>query len=152
MPRLTVSRTIQAPPERVFALATDVPNMTDFVSGITRVELLSPLPVGPGTRWRETRVMFGKEATEEMEIAAFDPPHSFVVEAESRGTHYTSTFTLEPEGGAPRRTVTFAARPLSWTARLLAVFGFAMTRTLRKLLEQDLADLRRIAETTSASA
>jgi uncharacterized protein YndB with AHSA1/START domain len=92
MPALTFTTEFAAPRERVFAAFTDLEHAAENVAAIVRVEVLTDGPVGRGTRFRETRVMFRREATEELEITAFDPPQSYTVEADSCGTHWRTTF------------------------------------------------------------
>ena len=57
-----VRRHVAAPVERVWALATDLEGSPRVVRGIEAVEVLTPGPFGVGTRWRETRRMFGRSA------------------------------------------------------------------------------------------
>lgn len=142
---------IEAPAERVFALSTDIPRFGEVVGGIERIELLTDGPVGPGTRWRETRVMHGRRATEEMGITAFDPPRTVTIEADSHGAHYVSTYHFTPEGGGTRVALEFAAHPRSLMSRLMtAVLGRVMLSSVRKALEADLRDVKRAAENTNA--
>lgn len=151
MASVTVETTIRAAPERVFAIATDLPNIAETVSGIESVEVLTEGPVGVGTRWRETRKMYGKTATEEMRVTGFEPPRSFVAEAESHGAHYTTEFRFEPEGLGTRLTLVFGARPLTLAAKVFSVVGVLMAGTVRKALEQDMEDVKRAAEAEAKS-
>ncbi len=138
---------IEAPAERVFALSSNVPGFGDVVRGIERIEMLTDGPVGTGARWRETRVLFGKAATEEMRITGFDPPRSLRIEADSHGAHYVTTYRFTPNDGGTDLEMDFSARPRSFLARLMsAVFGRAMLSSVRKALEADLRDLKRVAE------
>ena len=146
MPSVEVQTTIAAPPERVFEAATDLAALPETMSGIDSVEILSEGPFGEGTRWRETRTLYGKQATEEMWVAGFDPPRSYVVEAESHGAQYRTEITFVPDGNGTRVTFVFGARPLSFFARLFSVFSGLMMKSVRKALEQDLEDLKRTAE------
>ncbi len=146
MPSVEVQRTIAAPPDRVFRIATDLENLAATVSGIDSVEVLTEGPVGEGSRWRETRTMMGRPATEEMWVTAFEAPRRFVVEAESHGAHYRTEMTFEPESNGTRVTMVFAARPVTFLARLFALFSAVMLRSLRKMIEQDLEDLKQAAE------
>ena len=62
----SLERKVNADPAKVWALVTDVDSFTDMIRGITDVERLDDLPqFGVGTRWRETRKMFGSEATDD---------------------------------------------------------------------------------------
>lgn len=143
---LKVTERIAASPERVFGLATDLAGAPQRVEGIDSVELLTDGPFGVGTRWRETRTMMGKSATEEMWITAFEPDRSYTAEAESCGCHYTSVLTCEPDGEGTLLTFTFDGQPLTLACRLMAPIGWLMKGQVRKMLAADLADLRRAAE------
>lgn len=146
MASVTVEKTIRAAPERVFAISTDLENLAERISGIERVEVLTEGPMREGTRWREPRKMFGKESTEEMWVTAFEPPRSFVVEAESHGARYRTEFRFEPEGLGTRVTMVFGARPLTLAARILSVIGILTMGSVRKMLERDLDEVKRAAE------
>ncbi|MGH3356323.1 MAG: SRPBCC family protein [Nocardioidaceae bacterium] len=114
MTSVTARRAVDAPTDRVWALATDVPRWPETISGISRIEMLSEGEFGPGTRWRETRTMFGREATEEMWVSTVDPGRSYTVEADSHGAHYVSTFTFDAVGEQRTEIVlTFTGEPLS---------------------------------------
>ncbi len=82
---LLLTETIDAPPDRVWEVVADVKKWQSTIEGIQKIELLSERSSGVGTRWRETRVMFGKEAVEEMGISGWDPKRSYTVTARARG-------------------------------------------------------------------
>jgi carbon monoxide dehydrogenase subunit G len=138
MHRITVERTIAAPPERVFAAATDVHHFADIVPAIERVEVLTPGPMGVGTRFRETRKVFGRSATEEMRVVAFDPPRSYLVTAESHGCRYRTEFRFEPVAAGTRMTMDFGAEPLTLAAKVLSVLMKPMLKKMAELCAQDL--------------
>ncbi|MFG3505826.1 SRPBCC family protein [Streptomyces sp. NPDC047821] len=146
---VTAERHIAAPRDRVWEALTDLHGMPGTLSGVTRVEVLTEGPFQTGTRWRETRRMFGKEATEELYVTACQAPSRYVVEADSRGTHYVSEFTVRET--APGRTLvrsSFSARPPSGgigglLARLLGGIG---RRAVAKAVERDLADVAAACE------
>jgi carbon monoxide dehydrogenase subunit G len=146
---ITVSRDIAAPPASVWDVITNVDRYTDVLSGVQRVERLDAgTGFGVGTRWRETRTMFGREATEEMGVTAVDPGTSYTVSGDSRGTTYTSTFRVEAAGdGRSRVTMTFGAVPSGAVARVLAAtLGRLFVGASRKALQQDLDDIGVAAE------
>lgn len=151
MRSLLIETRIAAPAERVFALSADIPAFSDVVAGIERIEMLTEGPVGPGTRWRETRVMYGKSQTEEMEITGFDPPHRIRIEADTHGAHYVSTYRFTPQTGGTRVELEFAARPMTLVARVMsAILWRVMAPSLGRMLESDLRDLKRAAESRGA--
>lgn len=146
MASVSVSETIQAPVDRVFALFSDFHHCADHVAAIKHCEVLTDGPVGQGTRFRETRVMYGREATEEMEVTAFDPGKHYRVEARSHGAHYISDFHFVPQGDATQVTMTFEARAESLFARLMSIFSKAMLKSVARGVHQDMLDLKRAAE------
>ncbi len=148
---MTARRTIGAPIEKAWALATDVERFPELVGGVDRVELLTDAPFGEGTRWRETRRMLDREATEEMWVAEIDPGRSYTVEPENHGARYVPTFTFRATGDAQTEAVvTFGAQPRTALAKVLATVNSAVAaRAVAKTLQGDLEDLGSAAETVS---
>ena len=154
MVAFTIEKTIDAPVEAVFARASDVRSWADHIDGIERVEVLTDGPIGVGTRFRETRVIFKKEATEEMEITAFEPPRRYALTAVSCGCRYETEVTCEPEGASGKKTVvrmTFEATPLSFVAKVMSVLMRPMMKTMVKSCARDLDDLKSSIEGTPAA-
>src|SRR5262245_3572719 len=129
MTTCSCTRHVNAPPDRVFAVAADLRRTSAVISGIKRLEVLGDGPIGRGTRFRETRLMFGREATEEMEIVEFDPPRGYAIGCESCGCRYRSEFRFRPADGGTDMEMTFNAVPLTFAAR---VMGFFMKRMMMK--------------------
>jgi carbon monoxide dehydrogenase subunit G len=152
MPRVSVTTRIAEPVEEVFALAADLGNAPGRIKGIKQVEFLTAGPVGVGTRFRETRVMFGKEASEVMEFVTFEPNRGYALAAESCGARYLTTFRFEPDGAGTMVTVDFEAKPVSFFARLLSPLSRLMSGMVRKCLQQDLDDLKSAAESAGRPA
>ena len=71
---ITVSEEIDAPRERIWRLITDIDSWTDTIEGIVSIEVIDRPQAGVmGLKWRETRMMFGKEAVETMWVSAAQP-------------------------------------------------------------------------------
>ena len=64
MAKIAVSHRYDAPISRVFEVYCDIEHCDQNISAITKVEPLTDGPFGVGYRWRETRLMFKKEATD----------------------------------------------------------------------------------------
>jgi len=139
---------VNAPLEQVFDVFTDIASTANRLSGVKRIELLTDDAVGVGTRWRETREMFKREATETLEFTQFDPPGSCTVECESCGALWTTVFTFTPEdaSGATRVEQVMTARSLTFKARLLAPLSLLFKGAVRKAMAKDMADLQRCCE------
>lgn len=144
---LRLTTKVNAPIERVFDVYSDLRRAPERASGIKSLEVLTEGPVGVGTKFRETRVLFGREATEQMEITEFRRNEMYAVECTSCGTHYRSEFEFRPEGGATLVAMSFDGRPVTKTARILGlVMGALMKGACRRAMEQDLNDLKKAAE------
>ncbi len=129
-------------------MITDLDRSPETISGIRDVERLEGgAGFEVGTKWRETRVMFGREATEVMEVTALDPGRSYTVEADSRGAHYRSTMTVEPAAGGSLVTSTFGGEPAGVVGKVLAAtVGRLFQGATRKALQKDLDDIAAAAE------
>jgi hypothetical protein len=150
VPTITVEKQINAPVEAVFARASDVHNWADQIEAISTIEVHTEGPVGDGTRFTETRKMFGKEATETMTFADFDPPNGFTLLANSHGCDYVSTHAFEAVEGGTRMTLEFAGTPRTLGARVMTLMFSFMKKSMRRMLEKDLDDLARACEAGQA--
>lgn len=153
MMKTVVSENIHAPIERVFEVATDLANAAETIRGIDSVEILTDGPVGVGTRWRETRTMFGRTATEVMEITAYAPPEGkpeagYVAEATSHGCLYITPVTLIAEGPETTRiSVEFQAHPQTLISKIMIkLMGNKLKSMVEEPLADDLRDIKRAAE------
>ena len=152
MASVTMSTRVAAPQERVFEVYTELEHAVERIPDITKLELLSEGPFGEGTRWRETRVMMKKEATEEMWVTGFKPPHSYTVEAESHGVHYDTLFEFEPDGDGTQVRWTFRGTPLTLGAKMTStIFGFLFKGMMKKCMQRDLDALRDVCEGRAAT-
>lgn len=142
MAQITLEKQVRAPIQRVFAVATNLRDAPKNIPAITKMEVLTEGPVRLGTRFRETRKMFGREATEEMEITAFDPPRSMSVGCESHGCRYRSGFRFDQRDGGTHVEMTFAAEPLTFGAKVMSVL---MRPMMKKLMAEVAKDLDAIA-------
>jgi carbon monoxide dehydrogenase subunit G len=144
---MTVERGVAAAPEQVWAIVTDLDRSAEVISAITALERTDEgTGFGVGTAWRETRVMFGRETTESMEVTKVDEGRSYTVESTSRGVLYTSVMRVEPEGAGARVSWEFGAEALSTSARLMSVIGKLFEGSTRKALAKDLDDIAAAAE------
>ncbi len=101
MAKLQLSKTVNAPVEKTFQLFSDFPNAAARINGIEKVEMLTNGPIGVGTKFKETRIMFGKEATEEMEVTQFEPNKLYTVAADSCGADSKPRFDLNRKATKP---------------------------------------------------
>jgi carbon monoxide dehydrogenase subunit G len=148
--RIDLERLVRARAETVWEVLTDISHADQTLSGVTHVELTTEGPYGVGTQWRETRRMFGKEATEQMRVTVAEPPTRTVVEAESSGVRYVTEFTLTPTSpDVTRLGMSFTAA--QGAANLLQktlwrIFGRLGVKATAKVMARDLQDIAARAE------
>lgn len=144
--KLTATQHVAAPVERVFGIAADFEGAADVIDGITRVEMLTDGPVGVGTRFRETRRMYGREATEEMEVSEFVPGERYALGCESHGCRYRTVFHFRPAGDGTEIDMEFEATPQTFFAKVMSVLTRPAIKGIAKIVEQDLEDVKAAAE------
>ena len=146
-----MTKQVAAPPDKVFETFANFKDAARNVRGIEELEILTDGPVGVGTRFKETRIMFKKRATEEMEVTIFDRPSLFTVEAHSCGAHYVTAHRFTSEGAGTRVTVEFDARPVTFLAKLFAPLSSLMLKSCAKMFERDMEDVRSLLEGSGTS-
>lgn len=87
-------------PKEVFDFITASENAPKVAPNIKSMVKLTEGTVGVGTRYRETRLMNGKEAQAELEIVDFEPGQRYAMKNATDGieTIYRYTFKQENDG------------------------------------------------------
>lgn len=88
---------INAAPNTVFEGLINPQIVSQVNPGIKEMEKLTDGPVQTGTRFRETRIIDGKEAQTELTVVSCDSPTTYAVSAEQSGITVLYTYTLNPE-------------------------------------------------------
>lgn len=146
---LSLTQHIHASPETVWAVITDIRNAPGTLSGVEAVQLLTDGTYAEGTRWKETRKMFGRSETVEMWVDSAEPPRTTTIKAAQGGADYTTRFSLAHRDGGTDLTLTFGAKmskPTAASRVFAAVFGRLGMAASRKALAKDLADIAAKAE------
>ena len=145
--------TIDGSKEAIWAVITDIENAAETISGIEDVEVLEKPEVGlVGLKWRETRTLFGKTATEEMWITDTAENEYFKTAAVSRLFIYIGTIHIAEHDGSSSLTMTHDSRPQGFVAKLLSLpMGFVFKGVIRKALLQDLNDIKAAVEQRRSS-
>ena len=143
MPTIEIRDTIDAPSEKVFAIFADLEHAQENIDSIIGMEMLTDGPVGKGTRWRETRKMFGKEATEEMWISDWRPGSGYTVDCESCGCSYVTDISFTPSGAGTEVVMSMRVKPLTFLARLMSPLSLLFAGTFKKCMKKDIDDLRK---------
>lgn len=148
----TLQEQFSAPPERVFAMLTDLDQAARWMPNFVRIEKLTPPPFGRGTRWREVRKMYGREANELFEVTAYEPGKALELyvdgtQGSSKRGHFRFRYELQPADG--RTTVTLAAE-IGGMGALMELLGRLFMGAFKKAVVQDLAAMKRYMESPPA--
>ncbi|MDF1566827.1 MAG: SRPBCC family protein [Spirochaetaceae bacterium] len=129
---------INASPEKVWNVVTDIENSPNVIKGINSVDVLERPRTGlNGLKWKETRVLFGKEATEVMWITHSEENAFYQTRAESRGAVYISTVPA----------MEFRSELRTLGARIMGVvFAGMMRKAATKAFEEDLRNIKNYIE------
>ncbi len=125
----TLTERIAAPVDAVFAALLDVDSFGRWMPGFVRLERTGSGPLAVGHRFRETRKLFGREATEEFEVTALEPGRALALfvdgtKGSSKRGEYRFRYEFAPEEGGTRMTVHAEiggmGRVMEWIGRLFA--------------------------------
>ena len=135
MPRTIVTRTINARPEIVFQTVTDISRFSQAIPHITKVEFLSETKIGVGTRFRETRLMNGKEAATDLEVTEYVEYDHVRIISDTHGTVWDTLFTVKPVEAGAELVMVMEARAHKFLPRIMnpLVLGF-----IKKAIEADM--------------
>ena len=140
---------IDAPPERVWAELVDIEGQPRWMHEMKDVRLLTPAPVGAGTRGEATVRIFGIAVTDPVTVTDFDPPRRFAIRHE--GT-FGGGGVIELESGADG-TSTIVRWDETLIPPLLPHLGAAIQRPiLERIFQDDLGRLRELVEDPTPGA
>ncbi|NER80630.1 MAG: hypothetical protein F6K42_13860 [Leptolyngbya sp. SIO1D8] len=137
--------TIAAPPSQVIAALTDFDSWHHWMDNLVRIEKLTDGAFNVGTKWRETRKLFGKEASEVFEVTEFEPPQRIALWVDgSQGItgqgEYCFFYTFLPvEKNGTHLTM---HSNINMPGILASVFGFLMKGAFKKACDRDLLALK----------
>ena len=144
MGRITATRRIKAPIERVFEGVAHIENFQKAVPDIVRVEFVSESRTGVGTRFRETRRMGSKEVTVELEVTDYVANESVRIVSDAGGTIWDTTFRVSSKGDGE---VELAMEMEDKAYKLLArIFNPRIRPMVRKGVESDLDAVKAFCE------
>jgi carbon monoxide dehydrogenase subunit G len=141
--RLVVVRRIDAPIDVVFRTVADITQFSRALPHIVKVEFLSDTRLGVGTRFRETRLMKGKENVTELQVTEYVENDHVRLVADNHGIVWDSVFAVEPGGARTRLTMTMDTRTKRLMMKIMLVLISGM---VRKAVEADMDMVRSYCE------
>ena len=134
--------------EDVWHAITDIEGSVERISAIESIDILEKPASGIlGLKWKETRTMFGKEATEIMWITDAKENEYYQTRAESHGALYISRLEIEEAGEETKLTMGFEGEAQSLGAKIMSFLtGFMFKGATEKALKQDLIDIKAFVE------
>ena len=143
MPNVTVTRRIDAPADAVFRTVAHVEQFSQAVPHILRVEFLSEVKSGVGTRFRETRMMMGREASTELEVTEYVENERLRIVSEAGGALWDTVFTVAPDGEGTELKMVMDATPRNMGARMTLPLVIG---AVQKAVEQDMDSVKAFCE------
>lgn len=105
MATFSLTEWINASAETIFPKLHEEETAKQIMPGIQVYKKIGDGPVGMGTRFHETRVVNGREASNEIYVSAFDPPNTYAATSEHSGIKATYTYKLSAENDGTRVTL-----------------------------------------------
>lgn len=102
MPGFKMTEWIACPPKRVFEFITDSNNASKIVPLVKSSVKLTEGPPQVGTRYRETRLIHGKEEQAELEVSEYTEPDLYAMRNVTEGIETVYRYRLHPERNGTR--------------------------------------------------
>jgi hypothetical protein len=137
--RLEHAVDVEAPHQRVWDVLTDLESWPRRIETVDEAELLTPPPIGIGTRLRLAQPKLPEAV---YEVISWDPPSSFELRSKSSGVTTVAGHRVEAlDDGRARLTLTLEMRGL-----LVPIFGRMFKGVTERYMATEARDVKRAAE------
>ncbi|WP_203879989.1 SRPBCC family protein, partial [Planobispora takensis] len=146
-------RTIAAPMEIVWAALTDIPRRAELFSKVDAVEPLTAGSFDLGTRWRETRTVYGQSSSANFEVIELEASRRFLAES-IVGPRSTMEYVLLPAQDGASTTVRVTSETMGGSLGYKIAEVLSRSRITQCIVEnntQDLVDLAHACEPRQTS-
>lgn len=140
-----LSTSINATPEAVWDVLTDLPHVADILHSVKSAELLTEGEYDVGTTWREDRSFFGHHGQEELHVTESEPPRRTIHETKLGHDKVRTAYSIarNPDGTTKLlMTATVDMKERSKAEQLIwNTWGNISFETTKKMLAHDLEDI-----------
>ena len=102
MAGFNISEWISRSPKEVFDFITASDNAPKVLPSVKSMVKLTEGPARLGTRYRETRLMNGKEQQAELEVVEYEPHQKYAMKNVTEGIETVYRYTIHPEADGTR--------------------------------------------------
>ena len=136
-------REISAPVSKVFKTIATIEEFKKAVPGIVKVEFLTESRYGVGTRFKETRMMNGKEAATELEVVELVENESIRMVSDAGGAIWDTTFRVSGDERNTKMEMKMDARPHAFAAKIVTPMILSM---VAGFVEKDMDSVKEFCE------
>jgi carbon monoxide dehydrogenase subunit G len=138
--RFQVKKTAKQPIQKVYEGLLDLDEAKNWMQGFVGIQRLDEGPLKVGSQWKETRKMFGTEATEHFEVVELNEPTKIVLRCDgTKGTtgkgEYVYTYTLTSSDDLTQITLNGEINGLTGLTKF---FGKMIVGTFKRACARDL--------------
>lgn len=144
MPKIEQTVVINKPVAECFAYFNNPANNTKWQGQLKDSKLVTPGPVGVGSRLKDTRELAGQKLETEYEITEFEPNKKVTFKSSGGPISYVGTFTFEPSGNGTKFTSNFDFQ----VGGVFKLMEGMVVSNAQKQFETDSAKLKQILEAT----
>ena len=131
----STQRHINAPVAKVFDAVAHIGKFKEIAPHISKVEILSDVEKGVGLKFRETRVMNGREAATVLDCTEYVENERVRMVADQGGVIWDTLMTTVPKGEGTELAMEMEARPYKFMSRLITPL---IMGTVSKAVEADI--------------
>jgi len=136
------SITINRPAADVFKALTNFDSYTEWMSGVIESKILTPAPMGVGSKYRFVSTFMGQKIESEGEITEFDPPKRYAWKSLKGPFPMEATTTFESAGNST--TVKIASKA-EFSGFFKLAEGMVVSQGMKQA-ETDYAKLKALIE------
>jgi len=138
--RFEVKRTAKLPKQKVYEGLLDLDEAENWMQGFVGIQRLDHGPMKVGSQWKESRKMFGKEASEHFEVVELNEPNKIMLRCDgTKGTtgkgEFVYTYTLT---SLDDHTEIALNGEINGLTGLTKIFGKMISGTFKKACVKDL--------------